>query len=102
MDKKVYYTSLKSLQHIVLLLMFCCIKTSVSLLCYNCSATQNEWNGCGGDFVHSVLLFNSTRHFLVNCLEGRLFILMKNIYLRLIMCQARCASQVALCIHSFN
>ncbi|XP_004925531.1 uncharacterized protein LOC114244718 [Bombyx mandarina] len=69
MDKKVYYTSLKSLQHIVLLLMFCCIKTSVSLLCYNCSATQNEWNGCGGDFVHSVLLFNSTRHFLVNCSE---------------------------------
>ncbi|XP_039751004.1 uncharacterized protein LOC120627204 [Pararge aegeria] len=47
-------------------LMFCVEKSS-ALLCYNCSSTHRSGIVCGGEFAKSSLVFNSSRHYLLNC-----------------------------------
>nr|XP_026492397.1 uncharacterized protein LOC113398013 [Vanessa tameamea] len=56
---------LYNVRSFLILLYF--VDTSSCFLCYNCSSTHRSWNQCGGAFAKPPVIFNNSRHSLINC-----------------------------------
>ncbi|VVD04605.1 unnamed protein product [Leptidea sinapis] len=56
---------MKTTKYFFLFVFFC--KETSSLMCYNCSTTNQDLGECAGDFVNPTHVFNETRFLLVNC-----------------------------------